>query len=56
MYFMYNLEVILLIGFAKSYNYKYKMSKKLTKKPVPTICLLAFVESTIMYNQWSIIL
>ena len=46
MYFTYNLEVVLLIGSTKSFNYKYKMSKKY----LHTIWLMAYVESTIIYN------
>ena len=47
---MYNPEFVFLIGSKKSYNYKFKTSKKLTQKSLPTIHLIVYVESTIMYN------
>ena len=47
---MYNLEVVLLIGSAKSYNCKYKTSKNFTHN-----LLMAYVESTIMYKPGSTI-
>ena len=55
MYFTYNLpymqsEVVLLLGHAKWYNYKHKTSKN-DKKSLPTICLMAYKESAITYNQ-----
>ena len=49
MYFTYNVDVVLLIGSAKSYNYKYEMYKNWPKM-YPTICLMAFMESIISYN------
>ena len=48
-----NPEVVLLIGSAKSYNYKYKVSKKFTNKSLPTNSLMAGVESAITYNLGS---
>ena len=39
-----------LIGSAKSYNYKYKMSETIDKKSLPRMCLMAYVESTITYD------
>ena len=45
----YNLEVVLLTGSAKSYNYKHKMSKKY----LPTIRLMAYMETAITYNLGS---
>ena len=58
MYFTYNLPYLktgscLQIGSAKSYNYKSKMSKNLTKKYLPTICLMALVELAITCNLGS---
>ena len=50
MYLIYNLAVVLRIGYAKSYNYKYKTSITLIKKYLTTIRLMAYVESAIMYN------
>ena len=46
---MYNPEVVLQIRSVKSFNCKYKMSKKY----LPTIRLMAFLESTILYNPGS---
>ena len=50
---MYNPEVVLLIGSAKSNNYKYKTSKKMPKFFLHTFHLMASVESTIMFNSGS---
>ena len=50
MYLTYNLAVVLRIGSAKSYNYKYKTSITLIKKYLTTIRLMAYVESAITYN------
>ena len=49
----YNPEVVLLIKSAKSYNYKYKTSKKLTIF-LPTIHQMAYMKSAITYNPGSI--
>ena len=48
---MYNPDVVLLISSAKSYNYKYKTSKNLTKKSLPTIHLMAYVATN---SQWTV--
>ena len=49
----YNLDVVLLIGSAKSYNYKYR-TLKIDQKIFTHNPLMAYVESTtIMYNPGS---
>ena len=48
---MYNPEVVLQISSAKSYNFKYKMSKKY----LLTFCLMAYVDSRITCNPGSTI-
>ena len=40
-------------GSGKSFNYRYKTYKKLTKNSLPTICLMAYTESAIPYNLGS---
>ena len=46
----WNPEVVLLIGSAKKYNNKHKTCKNITKKCLPTICLMVYLESTITCN------
>ena len=46
----HNLDVGLLIGSVKSYNYKYQMSKKVTRKSLPTIHLYPQSRVNHLYN------